>query len=244
MLLLWKMNQIDYKQLEILATTPEKFPEFEPESIYTPGFCDGVNILSQQFHLIMQQIGMGLSVEPLLNNSPQLKAWVEKVQPIINAPAIAKSWNVSLQKLINNNLLVAQYDLILEREERLIAIDWSIQHCPHNYQQLLESWQTQLRLFLLLENSSFAPEQISISYLLVNSREAPIYHFGYSRHQHEEFQQKLESILSKLPKSEKDVASTTLSEFDDDASELNLKKFLNGELTTQEYLATVPEVEI
>lgn len=238
------MNQIDYKQLEILATDPEKFPEFEPESIYTPGFCDGVNILSQQFHLIMQQIGMGLSVEPLLNNSPQLKAWVEKVQPIISTHAIAKSWNISLQKPIDNNLLVAQYDLIIEREERLIAINWSIQSCPQNYQQLLESWQTQLRLFLLLENSNFSPEQIGISYLLVNAKSAPIYHFEYSRQQHEEFQQKLAGILSKLPKSEKDVASTTLSEFDENASELNLKKFLNGELTTQEYLATVPEVEI
>jgi len=238
------MNSIDYKLLEILATDLEKLPEFERESIYTPGFCDGVNILSKQFHLIMQQIGMGLSVEPLLNNSPQLKAWVEKVQPIINASAIAKSWNVSLQKPIDNNLLVAQYDLILEREERLIAIDWSVQHCPVSYQQLLESWQTQLRLFLLLENSSFAPEQIGISYLLVNAKSAPIYYFEYSRQQHEEFKQKLEGILSKLPETEKNVCPTAVSEFDENASELNLKKFLNGELTTQEYLATVPEVEI
>lgn len=238
------MNSIDYKLLEILATDPEKFLEFEPESIYTPGFGERVNILSQQFHLIMQQIGMGLSVEPLLNNYPQLEEWVEKVQPIISTPAIAKSWNVSLQKLTNNNLLVAQYDLILEREERLIAIDWSVQHRPPSYQQLLESWQTQLRLFLLLENSSFAPEQIGISYLLVNSKSAPIYHFAYSRQQHERFKQKLESILSKLPKTEKDVVPAALSEFERDPSELNLEKFLNGELTTQEYLATVPEVEI
>jgi hypothetical protein len=100
MLVLKKMNRIDYKQLEILATDPEKFPDFERESIYTPGFCERVNILGKQFHLIMQQIGMGLSVEPLLNNSPQLKAWVEKVQSIISTPAIAKNWNVSLQKLI------------------------------------------------------------------------------------------------------------------------------------------------
>jgi hypothetical protein len=239
------MNRIDYKLLEILATDPEKFPDFEPESIYTPGFGDRVNILSKQFHLIMQQIGMGLSVEPLLNNSPQLKAWVEKVQPIINTPAIAKSWNASLQKLISNNLLVAQYDLILEREERLIAIDWSVQHRPLSYQQLLKSWQTQLRLFLLLENSSFAPEQISISYLLFNTKSAPIYHFEYSRQQHEEFQQKLKGILSKLPETKGDVTLDALSEFDDDAAcELKIEKFLNGELTTQEYLATVPEVEI
>ncbi|MBD2307780.1 PD-(D/E)XK nuclease family protein [Chroococcidiopsis sp. FACHB-1243] len=238
------MNSIDYKLLEILATDPDNFPDFERESIYTPGFCERVNILSKQFHLIMQQIGMGLSVEPLLDNSPQLKAWVEKVQPIISTPAIAKSWNVSLQKPIDNNLLVAQYDLILEREERLIAIDWSVQHRPVSYQQLLESWQTQLRLFLLLENSSFAPEQIGISYLLVNAKSAPIYHFEYSRQQHEEFQQKLAGILSKLPETEKNVSPAALSEFDRDPSELNLKKFLNGELTTQEYLATVPEVEI
>ncbi|URD53484.1 PD-(D/E)XK nuclease family protein [Chroococcidiopsis sp. CCNUC1] len=238
------MNLIDYKLLEILETTPEKFPDLERESIYTPGFCERVNVLSKQFHLIMQQIGMGLSVEPLLNNSPQIKEWVEKVQPIISIPAIAKSWNASLQKLISNNLLVAQYDLILEKEERLIAIDWSIQARPFSYHQLLESWQTQLRLFLLLENSSFAPEQIGISYLLVNSKDIPIYHFGYSKQQHEEFQQKLESILSKLPETEKNVSPTALSEFERDASELKIEKFLNGELTTQEYLATVPEVEI
>ncbi|PSM47381.1 hypothetical protein C7Y66_20065 [Chroococcidiopsis sp. CCALA 051] len=239
------MNLIDYKLLEILETTPEEFPDLERESIYTPGFCERVNILSKQFYLIMQQIGMGLSVEPLLNNSPQLKAWVEKVQPIINAPAIAKSWNVSLQKLINNNLLVAQYDLILERKEQLIAIAWSIQDRPLSYHQLLKSWQTQLRLFLLLENSSFAPEQISISYLLVNTKSAPIYHFEYSRQQHEEFQQRLEGILSQLPETEKNMVPAALSEFDDDAaSELKIEKFLNGELTTQEYLATVPEVEI
>ncbi|AFY91237.1 PD-(D/E)XK nuclease family protein [Chroococcidiopsis thermalis] len=239
------MNLIDYKLLEILETTPEKFPDLERASIYTPGFCERVNVLSKQFHLIMQQIGMGLSVEPLLNNSPQIKEWVEKVQPIISIPALAKSWNASLQKLISNNLLVAQYDLILEREERLIAIDWSVQHRPLSYQQLLKSWQTQLRLFLLLENSSFAPEQIGISYLLFNTKSAPIYHFEYSRQQHEEFQQRLEGIFSKLPKTEKNVSPAALSEFDDDAAcKLNLKKFLNGELTTQEYLATVPEVEI
>lgn len=238
------MNLLNYKLLEILETAPDEFQDLDRECIYTPTVCSEVNILGKQFHLIMQQLGMGLSVEPLLNNSPQIKEWVEKIQPIINTPAIAKNWNVSLQKLINNNLLVAQYDLILEREERLIAIDWSIQHRPLSYQYLLKSWQTRLRLFLLLENSSFSPEQIGISYLLVNSREAPIYHFGYSRQQHEEFKQKLESILSKLPETEKNVPPAALSEFDIDASDLNLKKFLNNELTTQEYLATVPEVEI
>ena len=52
------------------------------------------------------------------------------------------------------------------------------------------------------------------------------------------------STTTHLPKTEKDVVPAALSEFERDPSELNLEKFLNGELTTQEYLATVPEVEI
>ncbi len=82
--------------------------------------------LGSEFHLIMQQIGLGLAVEPFLKAYPQIGKWVVAVKPFLNIPG-SKQWNAEAQYLYKSQLVHANYDLIIYQDMQVIGMDWTIQ---------------------------------------------------------------------------------------------------------------------
>ncbi|MDF5729084.1 MAG: PD-(D/E)XK nuclease family protein [Rhizonema sp. PD38] len=236
------MKQIDAEMLEFVEKIEHNFKLSLKYLPLNPNFSSERRV-GRQFHLLMQQLMMGLPVEPFLEAYPEMAHWVEQLYPIISIPT-QKQCNVNKGKLIGEWYLVAHYDLLVEEKEKVIAVDWKTgKYIPDN---LEDSWQTQLRLFLLTETQNVPIENISIIYCFVNEDEFPcLYQFNYSIELHEAFIERLSMTLSKLP------TSSNNKQFNDsdlpvETSEysLNLQKLFSGEITATEYLATIPEVEI
>ncbi|MDF5717061.1 MAG: hypothetical protein PUP93_25130 [Rhizonema sp. NSF051] len=198
----------------------------------------------QQFHLLMQQLVMGLPVEPFLETYPEMAYWVRQLHPIISSPT-HKQCNVNRGKLIGEWYLVAHYDLLIQKREKVIAIavDWKTRNDISK--NVEDSWQTQLKLFLLAETQDTPAEDISIIYCFVGEDEFPcLYQINYSIEKHEAFLKRLAMTLSKLPTNSNEEFFSPNSHVEPSEYSLNLQKLFSGEMTAAEYLETVPEVEI
>ena len=241
------MGQLNTDMLELLEKNFQKFEQYFVYHKYppiNPNSSENLRV-GQQFHLLMQQLMMGLPVEPLLLAYPEMAHWVKQLHPIVSIPAQKKYCNVNKGMLIGEWHLVAHYDLLIEGGEKVIAVDWKTEiHIPQP-EKLEDSWQTQLRLFLLAEIQEIPADNISIIYCFVNGDDyASIYQFNYSQEKHDAFIERLAMTLSKLPTTSNTNDSNLSLENGIYEHELNLQKFFKGEMTTTEYLATVPEVEI
>ncbi|KYC40910.1 hypothetical protein WA1_25175 [Scytonema hofmannii PCC 7110] len=136
------INHLNFQALEMLEKNPNHFLRGASQHF---SYKTEDNITGERFHLLIQQMGLGLNVDPLLKCYPQMKEWVEKLKPIIGIPASSKRWEAVLQKLIGENLLLAQYNLIIETGEQAIGIDWSISR-NRKHEHLEQCWHTQLNL--------------------------------------------------------------------------------------------------
>ncbi|MBW4567420.1 MAG: hypothetical protein KME31_05195 [Tolypothrix carrinoi HA7290-LM1] len=190
--------------------------------------------LGGKFHIIMQQIGLGLPVEPFLKAYPQLGKWVKVLLPFLEIPG-NKQWNAEAQYLYKSQLVHANYDLIIYQEQQVIALDWTIQK-PSNFQSLENSFHTQLRLFLLYEKTQLPAEKINLIYLFVNT--ADIYQFTYSEVKHIAFKERLLSIITQF------AVEEIQQEVEQESLEIIHHKWMNREITTKEYLDAIPEVEL
>ncbi|MBD2772026.1 hypothetical protein [Iningainema tapete] len=229
------MNRFNHQLLEIL----EENPEFA-EAKYSHYIRGNSEIAGSQFNLIMQQIGLGLPVEPFLKAYPQIANWVDKVKPFLNLPG-SKQWNAELQYYYQSNIIYSQYDLVIYAENQVIGFDWTIQK-PTKFEMLESRYQTQLRLFLLQQKTTLNYDAISLIYLFVNSDDFPIYQFTYSKARHTAFKERLERTLAPFTEQagKETVSDKTLLEKHNE----NLQKLFRQEITGEEYLATIPEVEI
>ncbi len=195
--------------------------------------------LGGEFHLIMQQIGLGLPVELFLKAYPQIDKWVEAAKPFLDIPG-SKQWNASAQYLYKSQLLYANYDLIIHQEKQIIGLDWTIQK-PSKFQLLENSFHTQLRLFLLYEKTQLSAEDISLVYLFVNTGD--VYQFTYSKEKHLAFKERLEATLLPFLAEVEDFPKETSSSYTLTPQEAH-DKWLAKEISTEEYLAAIPEVEL
>lgn len=182
-----------------------------------------------QFHLVMQQIGLGIPVDNLLAQYPQLKKWVDTASQYLQIPG-NKQWNVNLSHKFNQVYLIENYDFIATNDDKVTAIDWTISK-PQQFNNLFQSWKTQLRLFLMHENTGIKCENISLIYIFVN--DAASYQCCYSQKQHEENKEKLNVII---PQKTQQTSYDSLLKIHEDWLEKNI--------TTTEYIDRIPEVEI
>ena len=112
-------------------------------------------------------------------------------------------------------------------------------------ENLENSWQTQLGLFILAETQEVPAENISIIYCFINGDDYPTtYQFNYSQEKNEAFIERLAMTLSKLPMTRNSHNSNLSVEDEMNEHLLNLQKLFRGEINTAEYLTTIPEVEI
>jgi hypothetical protein len=99
-------------------------------------------------------------------------------------------------------LVFTHFDLLVAGYEKINAINWSNRDNSWDADKLQNSWKTQLSLFLLAENESILPENISITYCFLTCKQLPnIYHFPYNQKQYDCFNERLQSTLDKLPMS-------------------------------------------
>jgi len=230
--------------LELLAADPQKFQQFEPQFLQTPSNLVEDQKDIERFRLVMQQLLLGLPVKPLLQAYPQIANWVDQVLPIVSVPACVKQVNALRQKLIQGVLIVAQYDLLILGDEKAIAISWRSDRNIPRSGQLENSWEAQLQLFLLAGTEEILLSNVSLIYCFFDSGKSPtLDRFSYDREKYDAFKQRLEMALSNLPSSSIDNSESSFHKPIDEA-QLNLKRLLDGEITSHEYLELIPEAEI
>jgi len=165
-----------------------------------------------RFHLLMQQRELGLPIEPFLstdselNNcisaliqaAPEIFAWEQRDETVFRQ----SEYRLTLK--VQDYLLTAIYDLVILDGQRGQILDWKTYPRPPKGEQLAQDWQTRLYLFLLCETTGYAPENISMTYWFVRSRQPNPHHspqkltFSYSQVQHEQTLRDLNRHLDKI----------------------------------------------
>lgn len=160
--------------------------------------------LGEQFHLIMQQSLMGMPIDSLLNNHSQLKQWFSGLQLL--APEIwceeANTWRSyshQIDYFYGDVILTSNFDLLISNPEQLEIVNWTTD-TQFNLTDIQWQWRTELELFLMAQTDSYLPEQIRLSYWLLNHSTLPMkFSIHYSNQALLAFKTKLERTLSKLP---------------------------------------------
>ncbi|OKH30905.1 hypothetical protein NIES2119_29985 [[Phormidium ambiguum] IAM M-71] len=159
--------------------------------------------LGEQFHLIMQQSLMGMPIDSLLNNHSQLKQWFSGLQLL--APEIwceeantGKSYSHQVDYFYDDVILTSTFDLLISKSEQLEIVNWTTDTL--NLTDIQWQWRTGLDLFLLAQTDTYLPEQIQLTYWLLNHSTLPMkFSIHYSNQALLAFKTKLERTLSKLP---------------------------------------------
>ncbi len=125
-----------------------------------------------QFHLVMQQRELGLPVEDLLREDADLATAVEGIlaaAPELFSPNPSDFRQSEHRRTLvfNGYLLTAVYDLLVLGPTQGQIIDWKTYQNPPTQRQLAQEWQTRLYLYLLVETSDLAPEQVTMTYWFV-----------------------------------------------------------------------------
>lgn len=239
------MLQLNADMLELLEADPQKFQQFFIEDRLCLNLSNSIENKknSERCHLLVQQMLLGLPIEPILESYPYLACWIRQLKPIIKISNERKQVNAIYQKLLQNTLIFTQFNLVMAGDEKLTAINWSMTDIIEASDKLQNSWKTQMGLFLLAQNEQVRIENISIVYCFFNlDGLSTTYQFTYNQSQHDSFKERLQCTLSKLPTyydANKDLMHTNINQ-----AQLNLQKFANGELSNLAYLETIPEVEI
>ena len=192
--------------LNLLATCPPRFQQIYIEQLHSPLSLEQKEkqTWGTRFHLLMQQRELGLPLESLLAEEPELN---NSLAALINAaPEVLLSTNSNQREAehsrtlsFNNYLLTVIYDLLLANRETAQILDWKTYLKPQNKRKLANNWQTRLYLYVLAETSPYLPEQISFTYWFVKLPHQPkSLTFTYSSQQHQQTKQDLADLLSQL----------------------------------------------
>jgi PD-(D/E)XK nuclease superfamily len=193
--------------LNLLELCPRKFQHTFLEKLGSPSIPEHEEKqkLGSHFHLLMQQQEMGLPINTLLEEDEKLgelmtafaKAAPEILSPNNNEAFRESEHYRTLQ--IKNYLLTVIYDLLIADDHQAQILDWKTYANPPSKSHLEQNWQTRLYMFVLAETSEYLPENISMTYWFVQSKDKPqSMKFTYSSAQHEKSRKKLTQLLTQL----------------------------------------------
>lgn len=198
--------RLSQAQLNLLETCPPQFQRLYLEQLGSPISPEVQDNLlwGNQFHQLMQQHFLGLSIDSILEEDTELKLIVEALlKSVITQHNLnADSWTEaehyrSLEK--ENYLLTAIYDLLIITENEAQILDWKTYLQPQNKKRLENNWQTRLYLYLLAETSNYLPEQISLTYWFVKIPHEPQFlTFDYNQELHQKTSQDLQGLLTNI----------------------------------------------
>lgn len=194
-------------QLNLLERCPRQFQHTYLEQLGSP-----INPEQQErqtwgsrFHLLMQQRELGLPIESLVQEDPQLQHWMSafaSAAPEILTPNTNNQFRESEHcrtVQVQDYLLTVIYDLLIADSRTAEILDWKTYPKPPNKRKLEQNWQTRLYLYVLAQTSDYLPEQVSMTYWFVQSEDKPqCIKFTYSQAQHEKTRQKLIRLLNQL----------------------------------------------
>ena len=198
--------RLSQAQLNILQICPPQFQRLYIEQLgspISPHIQENV-LWGNQFHQLMQQHFLGLSIDAFLTENQDLKTVVDALLLQVNQQhqLTANVWREAehyrvLEK--DNYLLTAIYDLLIIKEYQAEILDWKTYLQPQNRKKLEQNWQTKLYLYLLTETSDYSPEQISMTYWFVKIPQQPqSLTFQYSQELHQKNEEDLQNLLSNL----------------------------------------------
>jgi hypothetical protein len=200
------LTPLSQGQLNLLETCPRKFQYVYLEQLGTPVSLEQQERLTwgSRFHLIMQQLELGLPVQSLVEEDAQLQHWVTALmnaakEVLTPSPQTFRESEHCRTLNFQGYLLMVVYDLLIESETNAQIIDWKTYPLPQNKTWLAKDWQTRLYLYVLAETSDYFPEQLSMTYWFVKSQPQPkSLRFVYNNTQHEKTRQDLIQWLTRL----------------------------------------------
>lgn len=138
-----------------------------PSHKYHPNRSGFDSIVADNFSLVMRQLFLGLTVEPLLNAYPQIAQWVDQIQEL--APEIFQS----RKKLLVDNPVIAP--LVINDDKHFIQVLTNIafkQGIPRLYEWAIRhpylSWQDRVKLWTTARQYSVTPNQIQLVVLALH----------------------------------------------------------------------------
>jgi hypothetical protein len=200
------MFRLSQGYLNLLQTCPRKFQHIYFDQLGSPISPEQQEkqTWGSQFHLVMQQRELGLPVEFLVEEDPQLQRWVTSL--IGAAPDISIADPQTFRHSehcrtlnLQGYLLTVIYDLLIADPQQAQIIDWKTYPQPQHRRWLEKDWQTRLYLYVLAETSDYLLEQISMTYWFVQSQPQPqSLKFTYDRTRHQQTQADLTYLLNQL----------------------------------------------
>ncbi|TVQ12784.1 MAG: PD-(D/E)XK nuclease family protein [Leptolyngbya sp. DLM2.Bin27] len=168
------MISLTQGHLRLLEMCPRRYQYSYIEPVPVP--ADPVMVERQrwgtEFHLVMQQRELGLSVDQFLRQDPALGAAVNGLlaaAPDLFVPQVEGFRQSEHRRtlIFNGYALTAIYDLLVLGPAQGQIVDWKTYQRPPQPTQLAKEWQTRLYLYLLVETSDLTPEQVSMTYWFV-----------------------------------------------------------------------------
>ncbi len=205
------MYRISQTKLNILSQCPRKY-----QYIYLDNFASPFTLETQEklawgkkFHLLMQQGELGLPMDSLLAENPEMQrcyqSLIKTATDLFPPPPpeddILRDAEHYRILSFNNSLLTVIYDLLIADQQNAQIIDWKSYPIPPNTQKLIRDWQTRLYLFVLVETSDYLPEEVSMTYWFVKplrNQSPQSLKISYSEKQHQETKADLKKILDNL----------------------------------------------
>ncbi|PZO38180.1 MAG: hypothetical protein DCF19_17070 [Pseudanabaena frigida] len=167
-------------------------------------------LLGANFHLLMQQKELGLDVSVLASSNVKLQLWLtafENQPPkMIVGDRLCEHRRIleipiemSLHHSQNRDrgqgyfVLTTIYDFLILGDRQAQILDWKTHQVAIPHDQLKNNWQTRLYLYVLAKTTSYAPEQLSMTYWFANTAESVI--VCYSQEECDRTEKKLQQIL-------------------------------------------------
>jgi hypothetical protein len=207
-----KLQRLSQAHLKVLSDCPRKFEYIYLASLFSPPEPDSHRAMQwgSDFHRLLHQRELGISIEPFLAHEPQMQAALEGLQQA--APELfAQDGSVARESEQVRTLAIPApggcangqylfttiYDLVILGDQGRI-IDWKTYGKPRQTEKLAQDWQTRLYLYVLAETSDYDPASLAFTYWFVQSNPPQSATFTYSSAQHRQTTADLEILLDKL----------------------------------------------
>lgn len=169
-------------QLKFFETCPRQYQYFETLPVLREPDLNESAEWGKRFHRLMQQQALGLPIEVMAPADQEMMASVEALRgeaPHLFESDLVGKAEAGQQRLsefqqtleFKGYLLTVIYDLLLLTADTGQIIDWKTYLKPPQKNWLWQDWQTRLYLYVLSETSGLSPNQISMVYWFVRSKD-------------------------------------------------------------------------
>ncbi|ACK74066.1 hypothetical protein PCC7424_5497 (plasmid) [Gloeothece citriformis PCC 7424] len=191
-----------------------------------------ISPVDRQFHLLVQQLSIGLDVNPIIAGQPFYQANLNDIK--LELPSLLEKGNsqqvfdYSINYPYRGRFLKAKYDLLKADKNKAHIHHWRhLQPIDENI--LTQNWQTRLDLWLITNQLKYDPSQVQITYWFITPFKLVEITLLYNDKLHREFTEVIDSFCSQsypIKAQEK----------------LNLA--FQGQISWQEYIDSIPEYPI